>query len=266
LDGQSIKRLTDDLTNSTSASVINEMGLATSLMLSFNSQRDNSTAQQASSSMRDAYKPRLSDPVDSIRAWARFLVAPKLGGSEAEDMVRNRMLTDSAWQDRLLGLALLTSMTGDARLPIAEQVAKHDTDPTVRAFAAAFVDGLKAIAPASQPTTGPATTQATTQPSIVLPNLGGPSETTPPTPEPATRAVEPTTEPATREVEPTTEPATRAAEPTTLPAPGYILGAPVTQPGPPPVVSDVPSSLSPVATQPVVPAPPTQPAAPTTEP
>ncbi|MCY2954117.1 MAG: hypothetical protein NTU53_19435 [Planctomycetota bacterium] len=129
-------------------------------MLSFSAVLDkDSSFKAAAPAMTEAMHKALTDPSPAVRAYVSyqhlFASAPADQTADVE-----RMLADSAWQVRLLGLAAITTFPPDHPLPVDRRkailadAAKKMPELLARSFAAASLDVL-ANPPATQPATRP---------------------------------------------------------------------------------------------------------------
>lgn len=116
----------------------------------------------------DMLRTVVNDPQVSVRAWATFQDAAARPEQERDPAVR-RMLQDSAWQARFLGLVAipwLQNLPVDQKQALAKTLA-NDPDPTVRRMAAAIAEAV-IRPPSTQPATAP-TTKPATQPQARIP-------------------------------------------------------------------------------------------------
>ena len=153
-----IQKLCASLTTGSGDEKIRNIELLAMLSASAVLDKD-SPFKAAAPAMTEAMHKALTDPSPAVRAYASyqhlFASAPADQTADVE-----RMLADSAWQVRLLGLAAITTFPPDHPLPVDRRkailadAAQKMPEPFARSFAAASLDVL-ANPPATQPATRP---------------------------------------------------------------------------------------------------------------
>jgi tetratricopeptide (TPR) repeat protein len=98
---------------------------------------------------------RRTDGDDSVRAWALFL-SVLYGTPAQQEATATKMLADTAWQSRLLGLAALSGLPLEKQKALAEETLRKEKVDFIKDFAMVNLKVMKTAA-ATQPTTQPAT-------------------------------------------------------------------------------------------------------------
>jgi hypothetical protein len=111
-------------------------------------------AQQLLGDMFNHLVTATEDEVPGVAEWAKFELARVVGPDKAQAPV-GALIADKRWEARLLGLIATQALQRDLATEIATNLAEHDSDELVKAFAAEQVELLR-HAPATQPTTQPA--------------------------------------------------------------------------------------------------------------
>lgn len=102
-----------------------------------------------------------NDPNPQVRAWTNYLFARALDPDSRRKVIEE-MLTDSAWESRLLGALLVQTLDAAEWKKVVAPLAQNDPEPVVKEFATAvvaFADNPAATQPTTQPSpdekTGP---------------------------------------------------------------------------------------------------------------
>lgn len=178
----SLQKLSQDLQQGGPAEKIVRTDLAATIAVILSQQKDDSMHRTALQ-LVELLKAATRDSSPAVAAWAGGTLA-RISPATDRTTAVSQLINDPYWVARLLGLVAMGPMKLEEQRVNAQNVAVHDTDSIVVAYAKALDELLQtaiAAQAATQASTQPTATQPTTDPTSPF----GPSPTAPPTTKPA---------------------------------------------------------------------------------